>query len=215
MRKTFHQELESLEEEIMRMGSLVQTSLDAALKSLAERDVAIAESAIANDDAVDAKYLEIEQRILGLLARQAPVAKDLRLISAILHINIHLERMADLCVDISNFVKLTTEYIVNPTILENLLEMGAQAQKMIASSLTSFINRDITLAKNLPRLDDPIDKLNRKIFKEMAASAEDENMLEWATRMILVSRYIERFGDHAVDIGEQVAFLMTGKIQEF
>lgn len=215
MRKTFHQELESLEEEIMRMGSLVQTSLDAALKSLAERDVAIAESAIANDDAVDAKYLEIEQRILGLLARQAPVAKDLRLISAILHINIHLERMADLCVDISNFVKLTTEYIVNPTILENLLEMGAQAQKMIASSLTSFINRDITLAKNLPRLDDPIDKLNRKIFKEMAASAEDENMLEWATRMILVSRYIERFGDHAVDIGEQVAFLLTGKIQEF
>lgn len=215
MRKTFHQELESLEEEIMRMGSLVQTSLDAALKSLAERDVTIAESAIDNDDAVDAKYLEIEQRILGLLARQAPVAKDLRLISAILHINIHLERMADLCVDIANFVKLTTEYIVNPTILENLLEMGAQAQKMIASSLTSFINRDITLAKNLPRLDDPIDKLNRKIFKEMAASAEDENMLEWATRMILVSRYIERFGDHAVDIGEQVAFLLTGKIQEF
>lgn len=215
MRKTFHQELESLEEEIMRMGSLVQSSLEGALKSLAERDVISAEKVVYNDDEIDDKYLEIEQRILGLLARQAPVAKDLRLISAILHINIHLERMADLCVDIANFVKLTTEYIVNPTILENLLEMGAQAQKMIASSLTSFINRDLKLAKNLPRLDDPIDKLNRKIFKEMAASAEDENMLEWATRMILVSRYIERFGDHAVDIGEQVAFLLTGKIQEF
>lgn len=215
MRKTFHVELKSLEEEIMRMGSMVQRSLDGALKALTDKDFQEAEKVIQNDDNVDNKYLEIEERILGLLARQAPVASDLRLISAILHINIHLERMADLCVDIARFVQLTTEYLVNPTILENLLEMGAQAQKMLNSSLMSFVNRDIKLAKNLPRLDDPIDKLNRKIFKEMAVSAEDENMLEWATRMILVSRYIERIGDHAVDIGEQVAFLLTGKIQEF
>lgn len=215
MRKTFFQELLQLEKELLFLGSLTQHALDTALKALENRDEVLAQKVIDGDEQIDNKYIEIEERILALLARQAPVAGDLRLISAILHINIHLERMADLCVDIARFVIITIDFIVSPSILENLLEMGSSAQKMIATSLKAFSERDISLAKNLPKLDDPIDKLNRQIFKEMAASSFDEKMLDWATRMILVSRYLERFGDHAVDIGEQVAFLLTGKVQEF
>jgi phosphate transport system protein len=215
MQKTFHEDLKLLEKKIMGLGALVQFALDGALNALEKRDYELAEKVIDGDDEIDKKYIEIEQVVLELLARHAPVARDLRLISAILHINIHLERMADLCVDIARFVTLTKEFIVNQTILENLLEMGDSAQKMIATSLRAFSERDIELAKNLPKLDDPIDKLNRRIFKEIAASALDEKMLDWATRMVLVSRYLERFGDHAVDIGEQVAFLLTGKVQEF
>lgn len=215
MRKTFFQDLLQLEKELLFLGGLVQHALDASLKALENRDEVLAQKVIDGDDQIDDKYIEIEERVLALLARQAPVAGDLRLISAILHINIHLERMADLCVDIARFVIITKDFIVNPSILENLLEMGSSAQKMIATSLKAFSERDISMAKNLPKLDDPIDKLNRQIFKEMAASSFDEKMLDWATRMILVSRYLERFGDHAVDIGEQVAFLLTGKVHEF
>lgn len=215
MRKTFHRELSQLEKEVLLLGGLAQHALNSALKALENRDEVLAQKVIDCDEQIDNKYIEIEERILALLARQAPVAGDLRLISAILHVNIHLERMADLCVDIARFVIITKDFIVNPSILENLLEMGSSAQQMIATSLKAFSERDISLAKNLPKLDDPIDKLNRQIFKEMAASSFDEKMLDWATRMILVSRYLERFGDHAVDIGEQVAFLLTGKVQEF
>lgn len=215
MRKTFHRELSQLEKEVLLLGRLAQHALNSALKALENRDEVLAQKVIDGDEQIDNKYIEIEERILALLARQAPVAGDLRLISAILHVNIHLERMADLCVDIARFVIITKDFIVNPSILENLLEMGSSAQQMIATSLKAFSERDISLAKNLPKLDDPIDKLNRQIFKEMAASSFDEKMLDWATRMILVSRYLERFGDHAVDIGEQVAFLLTGKVQEF
>lgn len=215
MRKTFHESLNNLEVDVMQLGSLVQYALDGALKALEHRDYVMAEGVIDGDDEIDAKYIEIETKILELLARQAPVAGDLRLISAILHINIHLERMADLCVDIARFVIFTKDFIVNQNILENLLEMGELAQKMISTSLRAFSDRDIKLAKNLPKIDDPIDKLNREVFKEIASSALDEKMLDWAMRMVLVSRYLERFGDHAVDIGEQVAFLLTGKVQEF
>ena len=215
MRRGFHDELQALEGEILHMGSLVEESLAMVLKALAARDEGIAGTVIDNDDFVDQKYVEIEHRILGLLARQAPVAGDLRLISGILHINIHLERMGDLCVNMAKFVRLTRDFLVNPQMQETLEEMGARAKKMIAASLQAFAQRDLELALNLPRMDDTLDRMNKQMFKEIAASAGDERMLDWASRMVMVSRYLERLGDHAVDIGEQVAFIVTGEIREF
>lgn len=215
MRRSFQDELEALQGEVAFMGSLVIDSLKLALAATAERDEKKAEQVELADDRIDQKYVEIEHRILGLLARQAPVAGDLRLISAVLHINIHLERMGDLCVNMSKFVTLTRDYSPNPIIMQNIAEMGDRAMTMVEQSLEAFDKRDLRIAKSLPKLDDPIDKLNKKIFKEIAACADDELMLDWASRMALVSRYIERIGDHAVDIGEQVGFLITGEILEF
>src|SRR3990172_13203909 len=215
MRRGFHDELQALEGEILHMGSLVEESLAMVLKALAARDEGIAGTVIDNDDFVDQKYVEIEHRILGLLARQAPVAGDLRLISGILHINIHLERMGDLCVNMAKFVRLPRDFLVNPQMQETLEERGARAKKMIAASLQAFAQRDLELALNLPRMDDSLDRMNKQMFKEIAASAGDERMLDWASRMVMVSRYLERLGDHAVDIGEQVAFIVTGEIREF
>lgn len=215
MRRSFHDDLKALEGEILFMGGLAREALLKVLAALQDRDEEMAQLVEEEDDAIDQKYVEIEQRILGLLARQAPVAGDLRLVSAMIHINIHIERMGDLCVNMSKFVALTRDYTPNEQIHENIQDMGEQAINMIDAALLSFEKRDLEIALNLPKLDDPIDRLNKKIFKEIAACAADELMLDWASRMALVSRYIERIGDHAVDIGEQVGFVMTGEIREF
>jgi phosphate transport system protein len=170
---------------------------------------------IDGDDPVDEHYIEIEQRILTLLATQAPVASDLRLVSGMLHINIHLERVADLCVNIAKFVKLALDLPRSPEIVQELVEMGRLASQMLETSIRAFAERDLDLALGLPRMDDKIDRLNRDLFKEVAVWAGDEGAIEWGSRMILASRQLERMGDHAVDIGEQVAFMITGVFREF
>jgi phosphate transport system protein len=142
------------------------------------------------------------------------VAKDLRLVAGVLHINSHIERMGDLCVNMAKFVRIVRDYPPVPEIQTTLLEMGSVAQKMVTAAMTCFARRDVELAERLPILDQPLDRLNAQIFNQIERAAEDDSTLEWASRIILVARYLERLGDHSVDIGEQVVFIVTGEVRE-
>jgi phosphate transport system protein len=214
VRTTFEQRLEGLEAKLLQMGQLVQTQLDRTLESLASFDTVLANEVIVRDDQIDRFYIEVEEEILRTLALQAPVAKDLRLVAGILHINSHVERMGDLCVNMAKFVRITKDYPPVPEIQATLNEMGGHAQKMVAAAMTCFARRDVELAERLPVLDQPLDRLNSQIFRQIERAAEDDRTLEWASRMILVARYLERLGDHSVDIGEQVVFIVTGEVRE-
>ena len=215
-RKSFHEQLAETEARVVDATGLVLRQLDLTLRTLETKDLALADVVISGDEAVDQAYMDIEKGILTLLATQAPVASDLRLVSAMLHINIHLERMADLCTNIAKLVKLTADLPFFADIVQELVEMGRQAHKMIDTSIQAFVRRDLELALSLPELDEYIDRLNRNLFKKVAQRfAGDEEEVEWGSRMVLVSRQLERMGDHAVDIGEQVAFMITGEFREF
>jgi phosphate transport system protein len=214
-RRHFHQELESLELDVLGIGELAEQALGRAIDALESRDRASTDGVVAGDDEIDKRYLDVERRWLELLALQTPVASDLRLLSAIVHINLHLERIGDMAVNIAKIAAITRDLPGNQTILTHLREMADVVRPMIRSSLEAFARRDLGLAQSLPAMDDPVDRLNRNMYREVAACAGEPEMLEWAIRMMVVSRQLERVGDHAVDIAEQVAFLLTGEFHEF
>ena len=214
-RRHFHEELEAIELDVLALGEMAERALGQAVETLGSRDQDAAESVIAGDDPIDERYLDIERRWLELLALQTPVAGDLRLISAIMHVNLHLERIGDMAVNIAKIAMLTRDLPGNQTIMTHLREMADVVRPMIRTSLDAFVRRDLKLAQSLPDMDDPVDRLNRNMYREVAKCASDPDMLEWAIRMMVVSRQLERAGDHAVDIAEQVAFLLTGEFHEF
>ena len=213
MRITFEQRLADLEAKVLRMGRAFQAQFDETLRALADSDIALADRVIREDEQLDKACVEIEEEILRTLALEAPVAKDLRLVAGILHVNLHIERMGDLCVNIGRFIKLTANYPPAPRIQATLAEMGQHARGLVSAALDCFAQRDVELAERLPLMDQPIDELNERIFSEIEL-ASGEPGLEWASRMVLVARYLERIGDHSVDIGEQVVFIVTGKVTE-
>jgi phosphate transport system protein len=215
VRRRFHEELRVLEGEVQQTGAQAQLLLDRALQALARGDLAVCDAVISGDDEVDALYLDVERRILHLFALQTPVASDLRLLTALLHINLHLERIGDQAVNMAKITKLADGLPLNPTVLQHLEEMGVIALGMVGTAMAALARRDLDLARKLPELDDPHDRLNRGMLQQVLAVSEDQRMLEWGIRMYVVSRQIERIGDNAVDIGEQVAFLVTGKFHEF
>jgi phosphate transport system protein len=175
----------------------------------------LADEVIAFDDEVDEAYFAIEQGIQSLLARQTPVAGDLRLVLAMLHVNLHLERMADYCVTIAKLVKLTVGLTGEPGLVEGFEEMGARAEEMIRVAMDSFAARDAVRAETLVELDELIDRANRRTLQQVIELAHQPDQREWGMRMLLVSRCLERIGDHAVDIGEQTSFLVSGEFREF
>jgi phosphate transport system protein len=214
-RHKFHEELDWLGSEVVTLGDLAERAVSDAFDSLLRRDRELADKVIAGDDEIDEHYLEVERRIFDLLAQQTPVASDLRLVTAVLHINLHLERVADMGVNIAKIAKVTMEWPTNQTVLMHLQEMSDVAGTMLRTSIEAFVRRDLKLCRALPKMDDPVDRLNRGMYREVAALAGDPRMLEWGIHMNIVSRQLERVADHAVDIGEQVAFLLTGVFQEF
>ena len=215
VRINFEEELGRAESALIAQGELVKRQLDLVLGALESRNVELAEHVIANDDRVDDIYLATQTRVLNVLALQAPVAGDLRLVSAILHSNMHLERMGDLCVNIAKFVKDELPYPADSPMMRRLSDMGARASDMLVTALQAFAERSADRAESLPTKDDALDRLNRGMLEELKGYAGDEESFEWATNLILVARYLERFGDHAVDIGEQISFLVTGVFREF
>ena len=215
MRITLQEDLDQLEAALQEEGDLILRSLRGALVALVNQDAELAEEVIAFDDEVDARYLEIEQGIQSLLARQTPVAVDLRLVLAVLHNNLHLERMADYAVTIAKLTKLVEGISQDPTLLEAMEEMGTRLEEMIRVALTSFAERDVERAESLVHLDDLVDRANRRVVQHVLGIGGDPERREWGLRMIIVSRCLERIGDHAVDIGEQTAYLVTGQFKEF
>jgi len=215
VRVTFQVELDQLEATLQEEGSLVLRALRGAMNALAQRDVELADEVIAFDDDVDGLYVQIEQEIESLLARQTPVASDLRLVLAMLHINLHLERMADYCVTIAKLTKLVADVEPDPALLQSLEEMGERAEEMIRVALDSFANRDLAGAESLVDLDELIDRSNRRFVERVVEIVAEPGLREWVLRMVIVSRTIERIGDHTVDIGEQTAYLLTAEFREF
>ncbi|MPZ70663.1 MAG: phosphate signaling complex protein PhoU [Actinobacteria bacterium] len=214
-RASFHEELEAAETALLSEGSVVARQLELVMDAVERQDLGLAHDVIAGDDEVDRIYLENEERILNLLALQAPVARDLRLVSAILHSNLHLERMGDLCVNIAKFVRNDHSYPADSPMVSRLQEMGARLAEMLEVTLSAFAQRSQTLAEELPERDLVLNRLNRGMLDDLKAYAGDEEAFEWATNIVLVARYLERFGDHCVDVGEQISFLVTGVFREF
>jgi phosphate transport system protein len=215
VRVTFQEELDQLEASLQEEGALVLRVLRGALNALGQRDVELADDVIAFDDDVDQRYVAIEEAIQSLLARQTPVATDLRLVLALLHMNLHLERMADYSVTIAKLTKLVADVEGDPMLMQTLQEMGDRAEEMIRVSLDAFANRDLVAAESLVDLDELIDRSNRRFVERVVEIVAEPGLREWVLRMVLVSRTIERIGDHAVDIGEQVAYLLTAEFKEF
>jgi phosphate transport system protein len=212
----FQQQLQGLEQHALGGLDLILEQLDRALEALAHQDVELAQMVIADDDRVDGRYLEVHQGILSLLATQAPVAGDLRLVAALLHVIMHIERMGDQCVNIAKLIPLSGhEPPVRQEVLEALAKMGAHARSETIQCKAAFAARDIELASDLVRQDREINRLNRDIFRMAIEIGDDPDTREWAMHMILVARALERIGDNAVDVGEQVAFVVTGLFQEF
>ena len=215
MRTTFQEELDLLEATLHEEGALVLRALRAALNALEQRDHELADEVIALDDDVDARYVRIEEGVQSLLARQTPVASDLRLVLAILHVNLHLERMADYCVTIAKLSKLVPDVESSTRFVEGLEEMGSRCEEMIRVGLDAFGSRDVQTAESLVDLDELVDRANRRVVERILELGEAPAMREYGLRMVLVSRALERIGDHAVDIGEQTSYLLTAEFREF
>jgi phosphate transport system protein len=215
VRLSFQEELDRLQADLHEEADLVLRSLRGALNALQQQDVELADEVIAFDDEVDDRYIAIMQGVEQLLARQTPVAVDLRFVLATLQINLGLERMADLCVTIAKLTKLTARLEHDETMVEAFEEMGSRAEEMIRVAMTSFAERDVAGAESLVDLDELIDRANRRVVGHVLELGNDPELREWGLRMIVVSRCLERIGDHAVDIGEQTAYLVTGEFREF
>jgi phosphate transport system protein len=215
MRTSFKEELDVLESTLQEEGALVLRALRGSLNALEQRDDELANEVIAFDDDVDRRYLEIEDRIPSLLARQTPVATDLRLVLAILHVNLHLERMADYCVTIAKLSKLVPEIDPPARLIEGFEEMGSRCEEMIRVALDSFRDRNLEGAESLVELDELIDRANRRVVHHLLELGADPALREYGLRMVVISRALERIGDHAVDIGEQTAYLLTAEFREF
>jgi phosphate transport system protein len=215
-RHNFQESLRQLEAAALGGLDIVVQQLDRTLEALEHQDVELAAMVIADDDRIDGRYLEVHQGVLSLLALQAPVAGDLRVVAALLHVIKHVERMGDQCVNIAKLLPLTGhEPPVREEILTRLLRMGRCARSEIVQSRRAFADRNVALAEDLVRQDREINKLNREIFTAAIEIGDDPDTREWAMTMILAARCIERIGDNAVDIGEQTAFVVSGLFREF
>ncbi len=216
LRKTFHERLQELDNEVLRMGSKVTEALELAVQALNDRDAKLADEVMEGDDEIDQLNVTIEESAIALIARQCPVAGDLRLLTSILRVTLHLERIGDLAFNIAQLAKGIISSTRKPgkqDIVDLIGEMHSHVKNVLSQSLKAFSDRDKKLAKDLHRLDDPIDDLNRRLLKKLAEYRDEEDF-NWIVDMVLISRWLERVADQAVDIGDQVRYLVTGEIIE-
>ncbi|MGH2717355.1 MAG: phosphate signaling complex protein PhoU [Actinomycetota bacterium] len=215
-RPFFRHELDDLESDVQAMAVAAQRQFEQAVQALRAKDPSLYRTVIAGDDEVDDYYMRIERRIVALYALQSPVvATDLRLLTALVHVNGHLERVGDMAVNIAKIGESVQRLPRSETVLQRVEEMSQLALTMLEAAMDALGRRDVELCRRLTSMDEPIDVLNRGMLQEVLLAAQNRDMLAWCVEMHLVSRQVERVGDHAVDIGEQVAYLVTGEFQEF
>jgi phosphate transport system protein len=215
-RTQYQEDLEALEASALGGLDLVSAALGRTLEAVEHQDVELAQLVIADDDRIDGRYLEVHQALITLLATQSPVATDLRLISALLHVLKNVERMGDQCVNICKVIPLTgNEPPADEEMVRLILAMGKQTGTLISQCKRAFEDRNVEMARDLVRQDDVVDNLNRECFGLALEIGDDPDRREWAMTMLLAARAIERIADNAVDIGEQVAFVVTGLFREF
>jgi phosphate transport system protein len=215
-RVEFHDQLRELEDETLSTLELTSGALDQAIEAVLNGDEELAVMVINNDDRIDGRYLDVNQGVLNLIALQAPVASDLRLVAAVLHTIRHVERIGDLCVNIAKMVPLMGKAPAGAEdIMTKVEAAGNQGRDQIRQAGVAFKQRNLNLAENLVSQDEVIDRLNRQIFREAVEIGSDDNAREWGAHVMLIARYIERIGDNTVDIGEQIAFVVSGEFREF
>jgi phosphate transport system protein len=207
--------LDRIEAQLQEEGQRVLSAVRGAVRAIQERDVELADEVVAFDDEIDGLFLNIEGSIQALLALQTPVARDLRLLLAILHINLLLERNGDGCVTVAKLSRMVADVEPDPALVGVLVEMGDRAEEMLRVALDSFSRRDLSGAESLVELDELIDRANRRFVERLVDVMAEPELREWGLRMVVVARTIERIGDRAVDIGEQTAYLLTAEFREF
>jgi phosphate transport system protein len=212
IRKTFHQQLDELYLELLKMANTTAEIVDRTRIAFANLEPDMASSIIEGDDIPDDFVMKIEETGIELLARQAPVAIDLRTIIVIMRLAQHLERVGDLCVNISKAIANLQGYTMSPWIKENIDEMFQRSLKMLVTSIDAFKEHDTKKAESLSDMDDTVDRINRTFLTSYNKDSEEE--LELVIRIVMISRFIERIADHAVDIGENVRYMVTGVFEE-
>ncbi len=216
VRVYYQEELENLEASALEGLDMVNVALARTMEAVEHQDIELAQVVINDDDRIDGRYLEVHQSLITLLATQSPVATDLRLISSLLHVLKSIERMGDQCVNVCKVIPLSgTEPPADAEMVKLILTMGGHTKTLITQSKRAFEERNVEMARDLVRRDDVVDNLNRECFHLALAIGDDADKREWAMTMLLAARAIERIGDNAVDIGEQVAFVVTGLFREF
>ncbi|MCY0874704.1 MAG: phosphate signaling complex protein PhoU [Firmicutes bacterium] len=209
-RRQFHGALETLQQDLLRMGALVEESIFKAVRALIEQDAQVAEQVLAGDDLIDQMEVDIETRCLRLIALQQPMAGDLRILGSALKAVTDLERMADHSVDIAKVVlRMNPQPWVKPLI--DIPRMAHTVEEMVRDSLTAFIRRDVAMADTLAARDDEVDGLYGQIFRELLVlMISTPTSVEQATQLLMVAQNLERIGDHATNIGEWVIYMVEG-----
>jgi phosphate transport system protein len=216
VRVEYQEELEGLEASALGGLDLVSSALAKTLEAIEHQDVELAQLVIVDDDRIDGRYLEVHQALITLLATQSPVATDLRLIASLLHVLKNIERMGDQCVNICKVIPISgNEPPADKEMIDLIMRMGRQTRLLISQARHAFEQRDVEMARDLVRQDDVVDDLNRECFQLALQIGDDADRREWAMTMLLAARALERTADNAVDIGEQVAFVVTGLFREF
>ncbi|MRS12499.1 MAG: phosphate signaling complex protein PhoU [Actinobacteria bacterium] len=214
MREGFRNELKATKAEVVEIGWLVIEMTRDAVTSLVEGDVELAEKVIESDNAIDARCLSLEERTLEIIATQFPVARDLRLLYSLAHISMHMERMGDLGVNIAKAARRTAPKRGPRTLYDLIRAQGNLVHRVLEAMLEAFDQNDLELAYKLKEMDEPIDHLFKQFFRELSRLQEEDD-IEWASQMVLASRYLERIADHAVDIGERLVYMVTGAFEAF
>ena len=206
----FEEELEHLKERLLVMAGAAEEQVRAAVQSLVDRDDAMAEQVLTGDDPINQLHLEIDERCFQLLALHQPVATDLRMVVSGVKINSDLERIGDFAV---NIAEATLGYLEHPSVkpLIDIPRMAGIAQGMLRDALNAFVRQDMTLAQNVLDRDDSLDKLKDQVFRELLGfMLANPAVTEQALDLILISRHLERIGDHATNIAEEAIFIVSG-----
>jgi phosphate transport system protein len=206
----FHDELDSLEQRLLAIIDTAEGMVGRAVESVVTGDIALADEVIEADNAIDDENFQIHQQWTTLMARYQPMGPDLRRMAVLLHLNITFERMGDQCVNIAKITKLNAGLPTSERICDLITEMSDLVRPMIRTAIEAFVRKDLDEARLLPAMDEPVDRINANMYREAVEVSEDKGLLEWATKMILVSRALERVGDQSVDFAEQTAYLITG-----
>ena len=211
MRNTYHEELDAISTSLVEMTNLVGSAMSRATTALLDADLKLAESVIANDEAVDALYRDTEARAFDLLARQQPVASDLRVLVTSLRMVADLERMGDNAVHVAKIARRRyPSSAVPPTLRSMVLQMGHAAEEIVAKAGSVIASRDIQMAAELEKDDDVMDELHRQLFRSILDDRWADG-IEPAIDITLAGRYYERFADHAVSVARRVVYLVTGE----
>ncbi|PKQ38835.1 MAG: phosphate transport system regulatory protein PhoU [Actinobacteria bacterium HGW-Actinobacteria-1] len=212
MRENFRKELKDLKRDVLDIGRSIVDVTRLSVKALVDGDVDLAEQVIAGDDDLDQRCLAIEEHSLEVIATQFPVARDLRLLHSLGYISMHFERMGDLGVNIAKAARRTASRRGPQTLYDLIQAQGNLVHRVLEAMLEALEKNDLELARKLQDLDEPIDHLFKQFFRELARLQEEED-IEWASSMVLASRYLERIADHAVDIGDRITYMVTGQFE--